>query len=79
MLRPWQVTVSGLALGAALAVALAGVGVLLVFGGRLTRLVELVAGRLPPRFRQLALDTWSHVLVALEPLRDLLVVTKIGR
>lgn len=74
---PWQVTASGLALGAALAVALAGVGVLLVFGSRLTGLVEVVAARLPLRFRQLALDTWGHVLVALEPLRDVLVVTKI--
>ena len=74
---PWQVTATGLALGAALAVAWIGVVVLLLFGRRLTGLVELIAGRLPGRFSQLALDTWSHVLTALDPLRDVRVVGQV--
>lgn len=74
---PWQVTATGLALGAAMAVAWIGVVVLLVFGARLTGLVELVARKLPRRFRQLTIDTWGHVLTALEPLRDLRVVIQI--
>ncbi|MCC7370133.1 MAG: flippase-like domain-containing protein [Chloroflexi bacterium] len=74
---PWQVTATGLALGAAMAVAWIGVVVLLIFGGRLTGLVESIADRLPGRFQQLALDSWSHLLVALDPLRDVRVVGQI--
>ncbi|MGE3910491.1 MAG: lysylphosphatidylglycerol synthase transmembrane domain-containing protein [Chloroflexota bacterium] len=74
---PWQVTATGLALGAALAVAWLGVIVLLLAGQRLTGLVTLIADRLPGRFRQLALDTWDHVLSALDPLRDVRVVAQV--
>ena len=74
---PWQVTATGLALGAAMAVAWIGVVVLLVFGARLTVVLELVAGKLPRRFGQLTMDTWGHVLTALEPLRNLRVVVQI--
>jgi uncharacterized membrane protein YbhN (UPF0104 family) len=67
---PWAVAAGGLALGAALAVAWIGVIVLLLFGRRLTGPVETVAARLPKRFEHLAVMVWTHVLVAIEPLRD---------
>lgn len=74
---PWQVTAAGLALGAALAAAWVGVVVLLLFGKRLTGLVEVVVTRLSPRFRHLALDAWAHLLMAIEPLRQLRVVVAV--
>jgi uncharacterized membrane protein YbhN (UPF0104 family) len=74
---PWQVTAAGLGLGAALMAALIGVLVLLLFGRRLSGLVEALAGRLPVRFARLALDTWDHLLVAIEPLRDPRVVAAV--
>jgi uncharacterized membrane protein YbhN (UPF0104 family) len=74
---PWPVTATGLGLGAALAVAGLGVIVLLLFGRRLTGLVDLVADRLPARLAHLLRDTWSHVLTALDPLRDVWVVAKV--
>jgi uncharacterized membrane protein YbhN (UPF0104 family) len=74
---PWQVTAAGLGLGAALAVAWIGVFVLLLFGRRLSGLVETLAGRLPERFAQLAVHTWDHLLVAIEPLRDPRVVATV--
>jgi glycosyltransferase 2 family protein len=74
---PWPVAATGLALGAALTVAWFGVALLLLFGDRLTSLVRLLTGRLPERLGQFALTTWSHVLQALEPLRDLRVVAEI--
>jgi uncharacterized membrane protein YbhN (UPF0104 family) len=74
---PWPVTATGLALGAALVVAWLGVIILLLFGRRLTGLAERVAGRMPERFGRLTLDAWSHVLMALEPLRDVRVVAEI--
>jgi uncharacterized membrane protein YbhN (UPF0104 family) len=74
---PWPVTATGLALGAALAMAWLGVLVLLVFGQRLTGLVEVVARRLPPRLAGPAVEAWRHVLTALEPLRDARVVAEV--
>ena len=67
---PWPIAATGLALGVALLVAWLGMLVLLLFGRRLTGLVERVALLLPERFGRLALVAWSHVLTALEPLRD---------
>lgn len=74
---PWPVTATGLALAAALGMAMLGVLVLLLFGRRLTWLVALIAGRLPARLGQLLVDTWGHVLTALEPLRSLRVVATV--
>lgn len=74
---PWQVTAAGLGLGAAMLVAWVGVLVLLLFGRRLSGLVETLAGRLPERLAKLAVDTWTHLLVAIEPLRDPRVVAAV--
>jgi len=74
---PWTITAVGLGLGAALLVALLGVAVLIVFGRRLTPLVRTIAARLPGRLAGLAVDTWSHILAALEPLRDAAAVFQI--
>jgi uncharacterized membrane protein YbhN (UPF0104 family) len=74
---PWAVTAGGLALGAAMVVAWIGVIVLLLFGQRLTGLVDLVAQRLPERLAVLVRESWTNLLVAIEPLRDLRVVAQV--
>jgi uncharacterized membrane protein YbhN (UPF0104 family) len=74
---PWAVTAGGLALGAAMAVAWIGVVILLLFGRRLTGLVDTVSQRLPVRLAVLARDSWTNLLVAIEPLRDLRVVAQV--
>jgi len=74
---PWPITATGLALGAALAVAWIGVVVLLMFGKRLTGLVEAILGRLPLRLARLGMAIWGQVLTALEPLRDARIVLKV--
>jgi uncharacterized membrane protein YbhN (UPF0104 family) len=74
---PWPVTAGGLAIGAAMAVAWIGVIVLLLVGKRLTRPVEVLAGRLPHRLAVLATDSWKHLLVAIEPLRHPRVVAQV--
>jgi uncharacterized membrane protein YbhN (UPF0104 family) len=75
---PTALTAGGLVLGAVLLVALVGVGVLIVFGRRLTPLMGTVAARLPERLGVLLVDTWGHGLAALEPLRDPWVVFQVG-
>jgi uncharacterized membrane protein YbhN (UPF0104 family) len=74
---PWAVTATGLGLGAALVAVVLGMLVLLIFGRRLTGLVEMVAVRLPGRLAELLRDTWAHLLTAVEPLRDAWVVGKV--
>ena len=74
---PWPVAATGLALGVALMIAWVSVFVMLLFGRRLTGLVELISARLPKRLARLALATWSHVLTSLEPLRDARMVGQI--
>jgi uncharacterized membrane protein YbhN (UPF0104 family) len=74
---PWPIAATGLALSVALVVAWLGVFVLLLFGRRLSGPVGLVAARLPERLARYALDAWSHVLTALEPLRDARLVGQV--
>lgn len=74
---PPAVTVTGLALGALLVLASTAVIVLLLFGHRLTGLVERVAGRLPDRSARWGLETWRHLLTTLEPLHDLRMVLQV--
>jgi uncharacterized membrane protein YbhN (UPF0104 family) len=74
---PWGVAATGLALGAAVAVAWVGVVVLLVFRRQATILVELVAVRLPDRLAKLVRLVWTGVLTALEPLRSIRVVARV--
>jgi len=74
---PWAITAAGLALGAALLVALVGVAVLIVFGARLTPLVHSIMKQFPGRFSQLTIDAWGHLLAALDPLRDPRVLVQV--
>jgi len=74
---PPAVTATGLALGAAVAVAWVGIVVVLVLRHRLTGLVRLVASWLPARVAPLLLVAWEHVLTALDPLRSIGVVARI--
>jgi uncharacterized membrane protein YbhN (UPF0104 family) len=74
---PWPIAATGLALAVGLVGAWAAVFVLLLFGRRLTGLVETLAARLPERLGRLGLDAWSHVLTALEPFRDLRMVGQV--
>ena len=68
---PWAIAATGLGLAGALAVALIGLVLLLFMGQKLTGLVESIAKRLPARLAHFVVDSWGHVLVSLEPLRDL--------
>jgi uncharacterized membrane protein YbhN (UPF0104 family) len=74
---PTAVQATGLALGAAVAVAWVGIVAVLVFRSRLTGLVDLIAVRLPPRFADLLRTAWRQALLAVEPLRSLGVVARI--
>jgi len=74
---PRAVAATGLALGAAVAVAWVGIVVVLVFRARLTGLVEVIAVCLPDRFAALLRMVWSQVLLAMEPLRSFGVAARI--
>jgi glycosyltransferase 2 family protein len=74
---PWPIAATGLALGVGLVVSWVGVAVLLVFGRRLTGLVDRLAARLPERLARLGLDAWRNVLTALDPLRDARIVFQV--
>jgi uncharacterized membrane protein YbhN (UPF0104 family) len=70
---PWPIAATGLALALAIGAALPCLGVLMLFGQRLTPGVEWITSRLPSRLGKIMLATWSHVLQAVQPLRDPLV------
>jgi len=74
---PWPVAATGLALGVGLVAAWVSVFVLLLFGHRLTALIERIAARLPERLGRLGLDAWAQVLTALEPFRDARTVWRV--
>lgn len=74
---PWPIAATGLALGVGLVVAWVTVFVLLLFGHRLTGVVERIGGRLPNRLGRPGLDAWAQVLTALGPFRDARTVWRV--
>ena len=76
---PWPIAATAVALAVALSLALSVVVVLTVFGRRLTPVAQMLAERwLPDKFGSLVLTAWTNVLDALEPLREVRVVTQVA-
>lgn len=75
---PWPIAATAIALALALASACCVLAVLAVFGRRLTPVAQMVARRLPRRFGLLAFAAWTHILEALEPMRDVRVLVQVA-